>query len=329
MRTSHLGLISGLAICMGLTGLAAAAPAPPVLPRPSIEADEANPQLIAGLERRVIQVGGQGRVYYIHRPASLRAGPAPIVIGLHGGNGTALRRARQMGFNEIGDREGFIAVYPQGVDFGWNDGRVDRGVDDVQFFRALLDDLVARKDADPSRIYLVGGSNGGMMAQRLACDMTGRLAGVVTMVASLPEPLAKACSPKAPLPILMMNGTADPLVPYGGGAVAATTGREQGRVLPVEDTLAFWQRANRCADKPVRGTVPDRDPADQIMTETVTWTACAGGSEVSFYKMNGAGHGLPGRSRNKSDIAEQLGGRSTNDFDSSEVAWAFLKRFKR
>jgi poly(3-hydroxybutyrate) depolymerase len=45
--------------------------------------------------------------------------------------------------------------------------------------------------------------------------------------------------------------------------------------------------------------------------------------------MNGAGHGLPGRSRNKAALAEELGGRSTNDFDSSEEAWTFLKRFSR
>jgi len=66
-----------------------------------------------------------------------------------------------------------------------------------------------------------------------------------------------------------------------------------------------------------------------MTTEGRTWKTCRDGVEVSFLRMNGAGHGLPGRSRNKAALAGELGGRSTNDFDSSEEAWAFLKRFSR
>lgn len=304
------------------------------LPPPSLAADIANPRLMEGLTQRELRVGGSERIYFIHAPPT-EARNLPVVIALHGGNGTAPRRARQMGFNDIGDREGFIAVYPQGVNYGWNDGRASpdmlrrlENTDDVAFFRALISELRALPQVDPRRIYLVGGSNGGMMIHRLACEMTDLIAGAVVMVASLPEPLQGSCKPNQAVPILMMNGTADPLVPYAGGPVG---GRQidQGRVLPAEETLRFWVRANGCLGDPELRTLPDRDPEDGMITEGRTWKSCRDGVEVGFLRMNGAGHGLPGRSRNKAALAEELGGRSTNDFDSSEEAWAFLKRFSR
>lgn len=305
------------------------------LSQPSLAADVANPVLMKGLTQRTLQVGGRERTYFIHIPQNGET-RKPVVIGLHGGNGTAPRRARQMGFNEIGDREGFIAVYPQGVNYGWNDGRAtpdmlkrQDNADDVAFFRALIRELGDSQQVDSRRIYLVGGSNGGMMTHRLACEMSERIAGAVAMVASMPEPIRDACRPKTPVPFLMMNGTADPLVPYNGGNVGGAGTIDQGRVIPAEETLRFWVEANGCSGEPRVGIVQDRDPDDGIRTEIRTWTRCEGRSEVAFFKMNGAGHGLPGRSRTKSAIAEELGGRSTADFDSSEEAWAFLKRFSR
>lgn len=304
-------------------------------PRPSLAADLANPQVMQGLTQRTIQVDGRARVYFIHIPSGASKG-LPVVMGLHGGNGTAPRRARQMGLNEIGDREGFIAIYPQGVNYGWNDGRAtpemlarQENVDDVTFFKALIREISAMPEVDPRRIYLVGGSNGGMMTHRLSCDIAEMITAAVVMVGSIPEPVRGKCQPKNPVPILMMNGTADPLVPYAGGNVGGASGVDQGRVIAAEDTLQFWVKANGCIGMPKAGMLPDRDPGDGMRTETLTWNSCRGGSEVGFFKMNGAGHGLPGRSRTKSAIAEELGGRSTNDFDSSEEAWSFLKRFRR
>jgi len=317
-----------------LLALTLAGPAQAQL-RNSLLRDEANPRLMEGLERRTLSVGGVERVYYVHLPAGLR-GSAPVVFALHGGAGTAPRRARQMGLNAIADREGFVAVYPQGINNGWNDGRgtadlVRRqaGADDVAFFRAMMGEFVRRGEADEARIYVVGGSNGGMMTHRLACDLADRIAGAVAMVASLPEPVAPRCKPAMPVPILMMNGDADPLVPYEGGQVGAVLPGDQGRILPVEETVRFWLRANGCAGEPRASKIEDKDPADGVTVEVRRWQGCQGGAAVAVYRMRGAGHGLPGRSANKSEAAERLGGRSTNDFDSSEHAWAFLKGFRR
>lgn len=310
---------------------AAVAMAQQSVPTPSLADDEENPRLMAGLERRTVTVDGRERVFYVHKPAGLKT-PAPALFALHGGNGTAPRRAQQTGFNAIAARERFLAVYPQGVNYGWNDGRNTdflkarhENADDVAFFRAMFAALTAAGEADAKRLYVVGGSNGGMMTHRLACEITGQLAAVTILVASLPEPLAPVCRPSRPLPMLMMNGTADPLVRFDGGVVALR--EDNGRTIPVMDTVAFWRKANGCPAQAKESQAPDRDPEDGMRTDVFTWAPCKGGSEVVFYKMNGAGHGLPGRSRVKSEVAERLGGKSSNDFDSSEEAWAFVKRF--
>lgn len=333
-RAPGLSLLFLLMAAVGPTACPAWAqkPAGIRLAQPSLDADMANPRLMTGLETRTVASGPLRRVYFVHRPAAAGAG-APLLFVLHGGEGTAPRRAFQTGFNAIADREGFVVVYPQGVDYGWQDGRpadVRKGrteqgaaVDDVAFFRAMIDDFTRRGEADPKRIYVVGGSNGGMMTQRLACEAADLIAAVVAVVASLPAQIAPACRPGRPLPILMMNGTADPLMPFAGGQVAGN----RGAVMPVMETVEFWRRSNGCSDAPERSDMPDRDPADGIKTEIFAWRSCRSGSEVVFFRMNGAGHGLPGRSRNKAAMSEELGGRSSNDFDSSEEAWTFVRRF--
>jgi polyhydroxybutyrate depolymerase len=302
------------------------------LPRPSLEADQANPKLMAGLEIRKISLAGRDRVYFVHKPGGLGSA-APLLFVLHGGNGTAPRRALQTGFNDIADRDRFIVVYPQGEDYGWNDGRANDAspghadgeatVDDVAFFRSMIDDFINRREADPKRVYVIGGSNGGMMTQRLACDATDKIAAAAAIVASIPVAIASSCRPSRPIPILMMNGTADPLMPFEGGQVAGN----RGSVIPVIEAVDFWRRINGCSDTPESSEMPDRDPADGIRTDVRAWQRCSEGSEVVFFRMNGAGHGLPGRSQNKAAVAEQLGGKSSNDFDSSEEAWKFVRRF--
>ena len=300
---------------------------------PSLTADEANPRLMQGLTRRTIRVGEVERIYYIHKPPDLRTA-SPVVFPLHGGDGTAPRRAVQTGFNELADREGFIAVYPQGLNGGWNDGRNTEflqsrqdDADDVAFFNAMFDDLIERGEADPRRLYLSGGSNGGMMSFRLMCEAGDRIAAATVMVASLPEPMAASCKPSGAVPLLMMNGTADPLMPFEGGPVALS--RERGVVIPVMETVEFWRKANGCDDSVEQSGAPDLDPADGIRTDIFAWRSCEEAAELVFFRMNGAGHGLPGRSRNKTAESQRLGGKSSNDFDSTEESWRFMKRFIR
>ncbi|MFN7611813.1 MAG: alpha/beta hydrolase family esterase [Alphaproteobacteria bacterium] len=288
-----------------------------------------------GLERRIIEVQGIAREFFVHVPAkNITAKNLPVLFVLHGGKGKAPARARQTGMNIIADRDGFIAVYPQGLGGYWISGpnRPKNAVDDVAFFRAMIDALVKSGEADPGRIYVMGGSNGGMMTYHLACAMPERLAAVAAIVASMPDSLAKTCRPIRPLPILIMAGTADPLMPYQGGLVAHGKGKRKigsDPVISISQTLDLWRYVNGCSDKFIQTSIPDRDPDDGITTEIYRWTECAENTQVQLYQMLGAGHGLPGRSANKSAFSRRMGGNSTNDFDSSEASWGFLRQFSR
>ncbi|THB64500.1 MAG: esterase, partial [Desulfovibrio sp.] len=167
------------------------------------------------------------REYYVHLPTQHFSGsPPPLVIVLHGGGGTAeaMDRQKDYEFSEKADQLGWILVFPQGVDKQWNDGRVDLNrdvsLDDVGFISALIDKCLARYGADPSRVYVAGMSNGGMMTLRLAIDLSHRLAAAAAVTANLPVILETA-QPVQPIPLMLINGTDDPVVPYYGGMVTA------------------------------------------------------------------------------------------------------------
>ena len=115
--------------------------------------------------------------------------PAPTVIVLHGATITAAQTARSSGFAEAAAAGGFAAVFPQGVNRQWNDGREDgriSSIDDVGFLRQLVDELVRRGIADRERIYLAGISNGGMMTFRMLCEASELFAGAATIIANMP-----------------------------------------------------------------------------------------------------------------------------------------------
>src|SRR5947199_169312 len=84
----------------------------------------------------------------------------------------------------------------------------------------------ARRDhADPRQVYIAGISNGGMMTFRMLCEASELFAGAATVIANMPANVGARCAPRKPLPVVMFNGTADPLVPYDGGGVGFLGGR--------------------------------------------------------------------------------------------------------
>jgi polyhydroxybutyrate depolymerase len=174
----------------------------------------------------------------VYRPSG-HPGPLPVVLVLHGGGGDAAGMERLSGFDAAAGRYGFIAVYPDGYRRSWADGRgssaADQaGVDDVACLGALVTRVDTDDDGDPARTYVTGISNGGMMSYRLACDPGGRIRAFAPVAAGMPAPLDGSCHPARPVPMLEIAGTADPIVPYGGGPVTVlgTGGRGEVRSAP-------------------------------------------------------------------------------------------------
>ena len=65
---------------------------------------------------RTLEVGGRTRSYIVHVPPKYDPKqPTPVVLAFHGGGGNAKQMVRFCGLNEKADKEGFIAVYPNGT----------------------------------------------------------------------------------------------------------------------------------------------------------------------------------------------------------------------
>lgn len=252
----------------------------------------------------------------------------PLMVAIHGAAGTPQSIRELSGFDEIADREGFVVVYPEGINKQWNDGRgVSLGaypittVDDVGFISELVDSFVSRYAIDPARVYVVGESNGGMMVQRLACELTDRFAAVASVIGTIPKPIATTAKPMAPISMLMIDSMADPMVPWEGGDVKIGF-IYLGSTLSVRDSIGFWVENNQCVSTPQSVLLPDKDPRDG----TRVWREVFGGgmeeTEVVLYRILGAGHSWPGGLIPQDGLAPN---KVCQDINASEVIWDFFK----
>lgn len=223
----------------------------------------------------------------IVRPAPRRR--APTIMVLHGALISAEYTEQWYGFADAAKRHGFAAVYPRGLSLLWNDGRAGAFgslADDVGFLTRLAHELVARGIADRERLYLIGVSNGGMLALRMLCEASEPFAGMATVIASMPEAVGAKCRSRPPLSVIMMAGTADPVIPYRGGQVGFSG--LQGNVWPMERTAAFLAARNGCT----LGTkaVVAGSKATSIRVVKLDWWRCSSERGVTLYRVEGAGH---------------------------------------
>lgn len=187
---------------------------------------------------------------------------------------------------------------------------------DVAFFDQLLDKLEAAYSVDANRIFATGYSDGGLMVFRLGCSMGKRIAAIAPVAAAMPKEMLGGCEPARGVSLLMVNGTSDPVIRYGGGLVkgAALT------TLPVEATADKWAELDRCARKPTQATLAPHDKKG-MQTRVDTYSGCRDGAEVTFYAIEGGGNTWP--SGDEFMPKKEVGNTST-DLDADEVIWKFF-----
>lgn len=284
----------------------------------------------ANTEVYTMQHGGEERSYLLYVPPGCKAGEVmPLLVVLHGGHGSGRQVMRWAGFNKIAEREHFLAVYPNGIERNWNDGRAimqyrshSENIDDVGFVAALLDHLVQKFHADPTRLYVAGISNGAMMTLRVAAELSHKIAAASSVCGSLPRNLLTAFKPSQPVPLLLMNGTEDPLVPWAGGDVHF--GRKKlGQIVSTRDTIALWVSRNGCRVEPAVSLLADKNPGDGCKVRQELY---AGRDEVVLYEIIGGGHTWPGTSPY---APAWLIGKTCRDIEGSEVIWEFCKTHRK
>ncbi|MHC4429456.1 MAG: extracellular catalytic domain type 1 short-chain-length polyhydroxyalkanoate depolymerase [Planctomycetota bacterium] len=259
-----------------------------------------------------MEVNGRKRSYELHVPEDLAANePAPLLVALHRLFASGNDMAYMSGFNEIADRERFVVVYPNGPGGRWDTfGGEYR--DDVQVVLATIEDVAAAYPIDRDRVYLTGASNGGFMTYILACTVPGTFAAAAPVKGLMQAVLAEDTS-AGPLPILIIHGTRDGLVPYDATKILGT------EMLTVDDAVAYWVKRNGCDPSPAVEELADRDPHDRTR---VTVERYAGGqAPVMLCRVEGGGHTWPG---GREPGLGLMTGRMSRDIEASEMIWRFF-----
>jgi polyhydroxybutyrate depolymerase len=254
-----------------------------------------------------LDVGGLRRTYWLATPPQPASG---LLVVLHGGGGTGAGMAALTGLAERGPAAGFAVVFPDGWSHVWNDWRdapalAGRdGVDDVSFIAALIDRLAA-DGVSGSVVFAVGISNGGFLAEHLARYALVPLAGIALVAATATVTSREgAPRPRRATAVTLFHGTADPLVPYGGGPIgplgrlvqrrsrprAGGTG-DRGLAMPAEVVATDWAAVNGCPTAPIIEPLPAAD-GDLAVTR-LRWSA-PGRPEVVLHRVERGGHTWPG-----------------------------------
>lgn len=270
-----------------------------------------------------LDVLGTARSYRLYEPTKVQADVRPAVIVLHGMGGHAFQIEHYFGLDAIADREGFLAVYPQGLEGYWGDVRFpdqpvaakQKSEQDVAFLNVLADDLVRNHRADPRRIYLVGVSNGGVMVSTMACLSPRKFAGFAVMVATTTVHARQMCHASKPRPLLVMNGTTDPINFWDAERA------EKIGYLGGDDFFALWSRLNGCWGRE-ETELADVDETDNSRVVVVRPRTCPPGGETALYRVNGGGHHPPTLEQRPSGLFR---GQRNHDVEAAEVVWAFFK----
>lgn len=264
-----------------------------------------------GVTVHALSVGGLDRSYRLYVPAGL-PNPAPLVVMLHGGFGSAEQAERSYGWDRLADSAKFVVAYPDGAGRAWNAGggccgRPARdGVDDVAFVSAAVADIVHNLGVDPDRVYATGISNGGMMSYALACN-TDLFAAIGPDSATQLD----ACASPRPTSVLHIHGTADRMIRYDGGAGSGFA-QIDGPAVP--QLNAFWRDVDGCA-------APAVTTAGPVTTSTAP---CPDGRTVELITIDGAGHQWPG------GAAGRVGADPPSDaVDATTTFWQFFAEHRR
>ncbi|MBS7614435.1 polyhydroxybutyrate depolymerase [Candidatus Bathyarchaeota archaeon] len=240
----------------------------------------------------VLEFGGLRRTFYVHVPPSYDGTkPIPLVIVLHGYSGSARGIEASSRFSEKADEEGFFVVYPEGVSQRWTVGfgSLKFDVDDVGFINELINSLEQKYLIDLKRIYVTGFSNGAMMSHLLGAELSDKIAAIAPVAGSIGAVtnglLEQIPEPDQPVSVLVIHGTSDNSVQYGGNGF-----------LSVAESVSFWVEHNRCASVPQNETLPDGNVIVSV------YGGGTNGTEVVLYTLIDVGHVWPNMPISATDV---------------------------
>ena len=287
--------------------------------------------LFAAASADTIKVGGIDRSFTTLLPPQR---PAPLVVVLHGGLQQGRDVARSTNWDRVAEEQRVAVVYPDGINRAWGDlrpagerirGGPPAGTDDVSFLSALIEKMTLSGIAEAHRVYLTGVSNGGAMVFTMVCKRADLIAAAAAVIINLTDGLAGSCHPDRPVPMLIMNGTADPLVAYDGGR--GTSRFALPKVWSTAATVDFWRKLNGCQLRDgATTTLPHREETHGS-TVTIIASLCPPRGDVTLYRINGGGHRVPSLTSAARFplLSDRLFGSQNHDIDAAAEIWRFFK----
>ena len=269
------------------------------------------------------------RTFCIHIPKYYSKNkPTALILALHGAGGNGKQMERFTNFDLFADKDTAIVVYPDGLYKHWNDGRnapdiksQKEHVDDIGFISALINKTENNYNINKKKIYVTGISNGGMMCYALTCALSEKIAAIATVVSTIPANIYQNCKPVKSIPLLMMNGYNDPIVPWNGGDLIIGR-KNHGTIMSTDSTVSFWVRNNKCTNTPSAVIKKDDNFKDGTSVIIYHYAYCNSLANVILYKIIGGGHTWPGGPQY---LPKFIIGKVSREFDASETIWIFFK----
>jgi len=226
--------------------------------------------------------------------------PTPLVLLLHGFGFDGEVQFAVFGFGKLVDARNVIVAYPDGTpdpegNRYWNatdaccaTGR--KAVDDVTYLTAVVHDVEKRYNVDPKQVFVIGHSNGGFMAHRLACERADVFAAAVSLAGAQWEDVSR-CKPSRPISVAQVHGDGDDTIAYGGGS----NGQYDGTKVPypsAAQTVADWAKLDGCTGALTDDGKPIDIEASLPGNETTVarYGGCPTGVSVELWTIKGGSH---------------------------------------
>jgi polyhydroxybutyrate depolymerase len=361
-RRALPSLLTGLLACAGFTATVDVTSAGAVVRSSTVAAGAAVPsagcRLPAGPpvtnQQQNMTIQGVSRFYLLTTPASptpsptpskgtssvtsVTAIPRPLVVDFHGLAEGATLHAQTSQFGALGQKDGFVAVFPNGTGspVQWKTTDQTPTNPDLEFVTALLKQVESSECIDTSRVYASGFSDGSFMVSLLACTMSNTFAAIGAVSGlQLPKP----CHTTRRVPIVTFHGTADPILYFNGGigtgllnslfgqggstsstSSTTTTTTRPARLhgLGVPATVQGWAVKDGCSPRST-----DTRLSSQVILRTY---ACPPKTSVTFYIIVGGGHAWPGSTFSQS--ISKITGFTTFQINATTTMWSFFQRFR-
>jgi polyhydroxybutyrate depolymerase len=250
------------------------------------------------------------RTYLLHVPSGYDGTTrTPVVVLFHGLGGNSAAVAESTRMTKLSDKAGFILVVPQGLGkiSRWDFRSAPSAKDsDLGFAKRLVTSIRSSACVDPHRIYAAGFSNGSALTLALACQGTTGFAAYAAVAAPY---FNSTCKSAPPASIIYFHGSADKVVPFGGGNTAI------GPLPGVTSTLRSWATHDACPPRGARTTVSTH-------VTHFAWTGCRGGTGVDVYEVLHGGHAWPGQATGSPGRVQ---GVQTKEVNASELIWRFFQ----